>query len=63
MDSKLESIERWNRLTTSEQIALCSYWFELERGEPSTSLQEIVTQFQDRACVFDVPEIITKEDL
>jgi DNA-binding transcriptional regulator LsrR (DeoR family) len=25
--------------------------------------QEIVTQFQDRACVFDVPEIITKEDL
>jgi hypothetical protein len=62
MDSRLESIERWNKLTTSEQMALCAYWFELERGEPSKSLQEIVSQFQDRACVYDVPEIMTKEE-
>lgn len=59
MDSKQDSLERYNSLTTSEQIALCAYWFDL-RKEPGQEILSVINSFQEKACVFDVPEVIVR---
>lgn len=53
---KEESIKRWNSLSKSEQLALMLYYIEIEDRAPNKGLQDFVNSFQDKACVFDVPD-------
>lgn len=56
-----ESIDRWNKISTSKKIALILYSKQIEHGDPDKGLQDYVSSFEDYACVFDVPFIKNEE--
>ena len=60
MDAKQDSIDNWNKLKESERIALCAYWFDLLRGNPSQGIIDFISKNQEKASVFDVPEVVSK---
>jgi hypothetical protein len=61
VDAKQDSIDNWNKLTNAERIALCAYWFDLNKSKPNHGLIDFVTTLQGKASVFDVPEVLFKQ--
>ena len=56
----MDSLENWNKLTTSEQIAMIGYWYALEREMEKPGMINFISTLQDRATVYDVPDVVAK---
>lgn len=61
MDSKQDSLKRYNSLAESQKVALCAYWFDLKK-EPKLGIQQFINTFEDEACVFDVPDVLANPE-
>lgn len=60
MDIWQDSIDRYNKLSNSEKIALCLYAYELSRKEVSQGLFDYINSIRKDFSLFDLPLSIAK---